>query len=256
MKITWYGAASVGLADGRTRLLFDPFCRMNRRLPEIPAADFTGFDYMLLTHGHFDHIMVVPEILRQDPDVKVYCTATPLQTLVRLGADRARLHLIAPGDVFEAGSFTVTVRRGKHISFDAKYILSVVPRIALHPFRALKLATLIKNLPENGEIVSFEIASEGKTVLLLGSYGFVPDETYAENADLMVFPFSGNSGVAQLAAPDLRRLRPKRLFFDHFDDAFPPLTKRMDVEGYLETLKKDLPGAEAIIPAEEKTYEF
>ncbi len=32
MKLTWYGTATIGLTDGETKLLFDPFVRMNRRI--------------------------------------------------------------------------------------------------------------------------------------------------------------------------------------------------------------------------------
>ena len=256
MKITWFGTASLAIEDGETRLLLDPFTRMNPKLPRIRIEDFTGYDHLLLTHWHFDHLADVPAVLRADKNVPVYCTDTPKKTLLSLGADESRIHRIAPGDTFRAGSFQVTVRAGRHIDFDMKYILSVVPQCVLRFPRMFRLLGLIKKLPENGETVIFEIRAENKTVLVMGSYGVADGETYPENADLMVFPFSGNTGIADLARGTLKRLKPQRLFFDHFDDSFPPLTKRMDVEAYCEIIKKDFPGTETVIPKEREAYEF
>ena len=256
MKITWFGTASLAVEDGHTRLLLDPFTRMNKKLPRLQIGDFTGYDYMLLSHGHFDHMMDVPAVLKADSNVKVYCTETPARMLIASGVRESRICRVKPGDTFEAGSFRVTVRAGRHIDFDMKYIMSVVPQCVLCFPRMFRLLGLIKKLPENGETVIFEIRSEGKTVLVMGSYGVADGETYPENADLMVFPFSGNTGIADMARGTLQRLRPQRLFFDHFDDSFPPLTKRMDVEGYCETLKKEFPETETVIPVERVPYSF
>ncbi len=255
MLITWYGTAAIGIETAGTRLLFDPFIRRNKRLPSITTADFAGFGHILLTHGHFDHVTPVPQILKENPCTDVYCTQTPLRSLTGMGADKTRLRRIAPGDGFTLGDVQVTVLRGKHVSFDPAYLLAMLPRCALHLPETLRLVSLLKKLPENGEIVSFVLRAEGKTVLLLGSYGFAQGETYPENADLMVFPFSGNTGIAETAAQDLARLRPKSLLFDHFDDSFPPLTKRMDAEGCAETLRAAFPEMETTVPTEGKGYE-
>ncbi len=53
-KLTWYGHAALGLETGGYRLLVDPY------LSENPAAstspDQLAPDFILLSHGHFDHI--------------------------------------------------------------------------------------------------------------------------------------------------------------------------------------------------------
>ena len=54
INITWYGHATLGLEIGGYKLLVDPYFTGN------PAANTTAdkvsADYILVTHGHFDHV--------------------------------------------------------------------------------------------------------------------------------------------------------------------------------------------------------
>ncbi len=54
VKITWYGHATLGLELDGYKLLVDPY------LTDNPAASTTAdkieADYILVTHGHFDHV--------------------------------------------------------------------------------------------------------------------------------------------------------------------------------------------------------
>lgn len=53
-KLTYYGHAAWGLETGGYRLLIDPFFNHNPASP-VKAEDITA-DYLLITHGHSDHI--------------------------------------------------------------------------------------------------------------------------------------------------------------------------------------------------------
>ena len=54
IKLTWYGHAAFALNVGGTQILVDPFLTGNSLAPV--SADAVEADYILITHGHGDHI--------------------------------------------------------------------------------------------------------------------------------------------------------------------------------------------------------
>lgn len=248
MKITWYGTATIGIDDGKTKLLFDPFVRMNKRVETTPVEGFVGFDAVLVTHGHFDHIYSIPELVSKDKDVPVYCTETPKKTLVQNGVPEQRIKTVKPDEVIHIGDFTIRPRRFRHIIFDPVYILSVMPRCTLNLPVLLRQAALNHKMPEGGEIVAYEIEAEGKKIFLTGSFREHPEETYPDDIDLLILANGGSVFVPEKTKAFIDRYRPKKIFVDHFDDAFPPLTRDVSVERLKKTVKKNHPDIEFIVP--------
>ncbi len=248
MKITWYGTATIGLDDGKTKLLFDPFVRMNKRIETTPVEGFAGFDAVLVTHGHLDHIYSIPALTQVDTTVPVYCTETPKATLQKRGVPEERIHLIAPGDTLQFGDFTVKVWPFRHIVFDPIYILTVVPKSALHLPRLFWLAYMNRKMPENREIVAYEITHGGKTIFLTGSFRDTPAVTYPENVDLLILANGGSVFVPEKTAGFLQKYQPKAVLVDHFDNAFPPVTRTVSVKRLQKRIAKDHPDMRFIVP--------
>lgn len=55
MKITYYGHSSFGVFIGGKNVLFDPFVTPNELAKSIDINKIPA-DYILLSHGHFDHV--------------------------------------------------------------------------------------------------------------------------------------------------------------------------------------------------------
>lgn len=53
-EITWYGHAAIGIKTGGKFILVDPFFTGNP-LANVKADDLSP-DYILVTHGHYDHL--------------------------------------------------------------------------------------------------------------------------------------------------------------------------------------------------------
>jgi L-ascorbate metabolism protein UlaG (beta-lactamase superfamily) len=61
MNLTYYGHSSFLLETGGSKILFDPFIRPNPLAKDIDVAAIQA-DYILLSHGHGDHVADTAEI--------------------------------------------------------------------------------------------------------------------------------------------------------------------------------------------------
>ncbi|MFZ5596621.1 MAG: MBL fold metallo-hydrolase [Bacillota bacterium] len=60
MEIKWHGTASLSFAEAGETILTDPFFPMNRRIRRFDIGEIAGAVGILITHGHFDHLVDVP----------------------------------------------------------------------------------------------------------------------------------------------------------------------------------------------------
>lgn len=64
MKLTYYGHSCFGVAVDGANLLFDPFVTPNAKASAIDIAAIPA-DYILVSHGHFDHVADVAAIAKR-----------------------------------------------------------------------------------------------------------------------------------------------------------------------------------------------
>lgn len=63
VELTWYGHGTWGIRSGGTQLLLDPFFSDN---PKASAGkEDVQADYILISHGHFDHVADAAEIAQR-----------------------------------------------------------------------------------------------------------------------------------------------------------------------------------------------
>lgn len=257
MKLTWYGTAAMMLESEHCRLVFDPFLGMplreNPERRERLAEAFRRADAVLVTHGHFDHIHDLP-YLYSDADVPIYATATPCATLSAHGAGEELLHRIEPGDRFELGNFQISVYQGRHCRFDFSVVMKTVFKrtTVRHPLRLLRMLRLNRRYPESGETLFYEIEAEGKRIQLMGSMGMDDTQEYPTGADALVLPFQGTGNPAKTVTPIVERLRPRSIFLDHYDDAFPPMSSAVNTARFVRGMTER--GISCIATEQETTY--
>ena len=236
MYLIWHGTASIEIVGGEGRILFDPFVPLKGSNVDVDIAEYDGFTDIFVTHGHVDHISDIPRIVKRTPNVHVYCTRTPWNTLRNKGVPRENMTCIAYGDILHVKGFTITALHGRH---------AVLPRLTkerlmswIHsPFRKNIIHLFKENLvcKENDETVFYLVEAEGKTIAVMGSLNLREDVEYPRNMDLLVLPYNGWEDNYPPAIEVIERLKPKKVMLDHYDDTFPPLTTEIDTKRIIET---------------------
>lgn len=105
-----------------------------------------------------------------------------------------------------------------------------------------------KKMPENREIVAYEIEHDGKRIFLTGSFRDTPQIEYPKNVDLFILANGGSVFVPEKTAGFIKKYQPKAILVDHFDNAFPPVTRTVSVERLKKRIAKDHPEIQFIIP--------
>lgn len=245
MKLTWYGTACILMEDETQKIIFDPFCGVpvhGFTHPErmLPYKDiFRQVPVVMVTHGHFDHILQIPYIY-PGTDVKIHCTKTPCQTLHKRGIPAGKLQQISPGFQADFGAFHITAYQGRHCRFDAPLLAETICRKAFfrHPVHLYHLIKANLQFPENGEILFYEITWHQYRIHLMGSMNLDPSVSYPTGADLLILPLQGRSDQDEYALQFVERLKPKAILLDHCDDAFPPFSQDVDVSGFIQNVKE------------------
>ena len=191
IKVTWYGHATLGLEIDGNKLLVDPYFTGN------PAATVTAedvmADYILVTHGHFDHVCDVAEIAK------------------RTGAT-----VIGNFEIVEwVGKQGVEKTHGQHIGGGH-----------LHPFGYLKLTPALhgSGLPDGnngGNPAGFLLTTkDGSKIYIAGDTGLFSDMQLIgqEGIDLAFVPIGDNYTMGpDDAYKAVELIKPKHVIPVHFN---------------------------------------
>jgi L-ascorbate metabolism protein UlaG (beta-lactamase superfamily) len=120
-RIRWLGTAcfEINRDDGKT-VVIDPYLDDSVGAP-IRSDQIEGCDSILLTHGHYDHVLDVGKLAERFRP-SICCSREVASALIEhQGIDPERFTSITAGDTLERDGFTVEVVRGVHVDFMAEY---------------------------------------------------------------------------------------------------------------------------------------
>ena len=189
VKITWYGHAVFALETGGYHLLVDPYLKGNPAAAAKP--DKLEADYILITHGHGDHVGDAVEIAKRT-GAMVICNAEISKWMSDKGVKTHAQHI--------GGGYT-------------------------HPFGYLKLTmachgSMLPDGSDGGNPVGFLLTTnEGKKIYLAGDTGLFGDMRLIgeEGIDLAVLPIGDNFTMGPAdALRAVKMLQPTNVIPMHF----------------------------------------
>lgn len=254
MKITWYGTASLLIENEESRILIDPFLPLKGAANHPSLLDYQKEDSILITHGHIDHLGSIPKILLHS-DATVYCSAVPAATLEKKNADSDQIVIIRPGDVLHFGNIKTTVLSGKHVRFDRKLIRHTLcsPRIFRYFPNFLSLLFHNHTFVEGNETLAYLIETGGRKILVLGSLALDETTDYPKYVDMLILPYQGATDLISASFSVIDRIEPRTVLLDHFDDAFPPISRQIDTKPLRKALKEHYPDLPVVKPTAGKS---
>ncbi|GAC1427821.1 MAG: metal-dependent hydrolase [Chitinophagaceae bacterium] len=113
MNLTYYGHSCFSVVIKGKILLFDPFITLNDLANTVIDVDTIKADYILLSHGHHDHIADCVRIATQT-GAKVVCNWEIQAWLKKQGISNT--HSINTGGKWSFGEFTVKCTVAQHSS--------------------------------------------------------------------------------------------------------------------------------------------
>ena len=189
-KITWYGHAALGFETGGYRVLVDPFFTGNPAAST--TADQVAADFILISHGHNDHVGDTLAIAR------------------RTGA-----LVISNNEIANWVGDKGVKSHGQHLGGGYK-----------HPFGYLKLTLALhgSSLPDGangGNPAGFLLTTgEGKKIYMAGDTGLFGDMSLIgeEGLDLAVIPIGDNYTMGPSdAAEAAHMIQPKLVIPMHYN---------------------------------------
>lgn len=208
MTLTYLGAAGWIIDDGTVTVLIDPwvsrlkygggghpddtrpdFARTDLAWSDTVAIDsiIPAADYILIHHGHFDHLGDVPYIARKT-GAKVIGTETVMSILAAYDIPDEQLYPVQGGEDYQFESFSVRVVPAIHSALNEKHYMDT----RRWSERSGLVAPLRINQFIEGGSLSFLARFDGRTVLTMGSMNFIEREYEGLQPDVLLAGINGS----------------------------------------------------------------
>jgi L-ascorbate metabolism protein UlaG (beta-lactamase superfamily) len=114
MRLRYFGWSSIALDTPGGSLVFDPFYRRYCGAEWSCAADYAGSKVVCVTHGHEEHFLDTPEVVRATGATVVSSEAVCRFLRRRAAIAQEQLRPATPLQPVEAGGFRITTFGWKH----------------------------------------------------------------------------------------------------------------------------------------------
>jgi L-ascorbate metabolism protein UlaG (beta-lactamase superfamily) len=232
LEIEWLGTAGYRLTYERQTLLIDPYLTRvplravfkrepafanpslhERYLSRAALGDVAG---ILVGHTHFDHAIDVP-VLTRSLDTTAYGSDSLRRLMGLYGLERRTVE-IAARQRYELGPFTVRFFPSLHSKLLLGYKVPFDGALSCEHLEALSPAAY-----KCGAVYGIQIEVGGATLYHQGSANVIDDEVPTGGVDVFLAGIAGRSFTERYWQRILRRLEPKVVLANHFDDFFRPL---------------------------------
>lgn len=208
LRLTYFGAAGWELADRQVTVLVDPYISRLKYggggHPDDDRPDFartdlawsdtaliddlvTDADFILVHHGHFDHLGDVPYIARKT-GAKVIGTETTIAILRAYDVPDEQLYAVRGGEDYQFDGFSVRVVPTLHSALGEKHYYD---SRRWTEESGLEAPLRIEQFIEGGSL-SFLARFEGHDVLTMGSMNFIEREFEGLDPDVLLAGINGS----------------------------------------------------------------
>lgn len=211
-------------------------------------------DYILVTHGHQDHLGDVPYIAKKT-GARVIASETSINILKAYGVPNQQLYIVKGGEDYQFENISIKVMPSLHSPLGGKHYFNS-PVYTKPPTPPVK----ISDFTEGGTLMFF-VRYKFHTLLVAGSMNFIEREVQGLTPDILLAGANGSRLESYKYAERLLKATgyPKVVLPTHWDNFRVPYGTSQEraiernLKPFIEEVKAASPNSRVIIPLELQT---